>query len=163
MDLGFESRHQTRALNHSVTACLFLSLPFFFEFAIPRVTFHAPFPFPNVVSSAYLLRLLLALFSWTWERKGASPTSRLCQSLPLPFLPSPLLIVFHPDAISAFFSYFMTGLETGAILTAWPVLSKKTSTVRLPHGLCVYPLFLFTTSFFTAFAKPHSSCLGPCY
>lgn len=98
--------------------------------------------------------VLFSLFSFFWALLQPS-VSRCCSILSS----SSSVIFCNPQTISEFLGY-ISGLDAGTLIMAWPVLSKSILIVELHHGFCTYPLFLFTTSFFLLqFAETHFSCL----
>ena len=112
-------------------------------------------------SSACRLRLLFSLLSFF---------------LPLSLMKTALLQVFvlhcrsilslssstmfsSPQSISEFLGY-ISGLEAGALIIAWPVQSKiirvTSEYVQLPHGFYIHSLFLLPHYFFLSHLQKHS-------
>lgn len=92
---------------------------------------------------------MFLLFSFFWALLQSS-VSHYCSILS----PSSSVIFCNSQTISEFLGY-VSGLEAGALIMAWPILSKLILIVQLHHGFYTYPVFLFTTSFFCCNLQKH--------
>ena len=116
------------------------------------------FPSSGPLHVMFSQPVMFLLFSLFWALLQSS-VSHYCFVLS----PSSSVMFCNSQTISEFLGY-ISGLEAGTLIMAWPILSKLILIVQLHHGFYTYPVFLFTTSFFLLqFAKTHFSLLRFCY